>query len=371
MKIALNTVRIIVGVLFIFSGLIKANDPQGLSYKMQEFCEVWGWNFMNNYTLVLSFLMIAFEIIAGVAVLVGWQMRLFSWLLLLLILFFTFLTGYALLSGKIKECGCFGDCIPLQANQSFIKDLALTVLIIFIFANRNRIRAALGTRASVIILFFTAIFSLALQWYVLDHLPLMDCLPYKVGSNIPAKMQIPPGAVPDKVVIMYTYEKDGKQVKFSAANFPADFGDSYKLVKREDEVVRKGNATPAIRDFSLETVSGDDTTQALLNEGGYKLFLFLKSGYDTGEWTNTLNVVMRVAEQKKIPGFLVTNVPMEALRRQPPDVFYAFTPLRCDITAIKTAARSNPTLYLIHQGTIVRKWGQADFEQALPVISQL
>ncbi len=119
MKILLNIARVIVGVLFIFSGLIKANDPLGLSYKMQEFFEVWGMHWLNDYTLSFSLIMIAFEIVAGVAVLVGWQMRLFSWLLLLLILFFTFLTGYALFSGKIRECGCFGDCIPLTADQSF------------------------------------------------------------------------------------------------------------------------------------------------------------------------------------------------------------------------------------------------------------
>src|SRR3990170_6653120 len=134
MKHLLTISRIIVGILFIFSGLIKANDPLGLSYKMQEFFEVWGWHALNDYTLAFSVLMIAFEIIAGVAVLVGWQMRLFSWLLLLLIIFFTFLTGYALFSGKIRECGCFGDCIPLTADQSFIKDLILMVFILVIFA---------------------------------------------------------------------------------------------------------------------------------------------------------------------------------------------------------------------------------------------
>src|SRR3954471_7531855 len=140
MKKLLIVIRWIVGLLFIFSGLIKANDPLGLSYKMQEFFEVWGWHGLNDYTLALSVLMIAFEIIAGVAVLVGWQMKLFSWLLLLLTIFFTFLTGYALFSGKIRECGCFGDCIPLTADQSFIKDLVLLVLILLIFANRNKIK---------------------------------------------------------------------------------------------------------------------------------------------------------------------------------------------------------------------------------------
>src|SRR4026209_2358559 len=100
MKATVNVARIIVGLLFIFSGLVKANDPLGLSYKMQEFFELWGMAGVNSWTLPLSVLVIAFEIIAGVALLLGWQMKLFSWLLLLLIIFFTFLTGYAYLSGK-------------------------------------------------------------------------------------------------------------------------------------------------------------------------------------------------------------------------------------------------------------------------------
>src|ERR1700733_1743090 len=134
MKLLINIARIIVGVLFIFSGLVKANDPLGLSYKMQEFFEVWNFHWLDNFTLSFSILMIVFEIVAGVAILLGWRMKLFSWLLLLLIIFFTFLTGYAYLSGKVRECGCFGDCIPLTAGQSFAKDLMLLVLIIFLFA---------------------------------------------------------------------------------------------------------------------------------------------------------------------------------------------------------------------------------------------
>src|SRR6195952_3625030 len=143
MKTGLTIARIIVGILFIFSGLVKANDPLGLSYKMQEFFEVWGWNFFNDFTLSFSILMIAFEIIAGVAVLLGWRMKLFSWLLLLLIIFFTFLTGYALFSGKIKTCGCFGDCLPLTPAQSFGKDIFLLILILVLFVNNKKIKSAL------------------------------------------------------------------------------------------------------------------------------------------------------------------------------------------------------------------------------------
>ncbi|HKP32073.1 MAG TPA: MauE/DoxX family redox-associated membrane protein, partial [Chitinophagaceae bacterium] len=158
MKIALAITRFIVGVLFIFSGLIKANDPMGLSYKMQEFFEVWGWHALNDYTLMFAILMITFEIVAGVAVLLGWQFKLFSWLLLLLMLLFTFLTGYAVLSGKIKECGCFGDCIKLTAMDSFIKDLVLLGLILFLVAFRNRVKPMFPALTNIIILSAATIF---------------------------------------------------------------------------------------------------------------------------------------------------------------------------------------------------------------------
>src|SRR5580765_3723282 len=110
-KKSLLVIRWIVGLLFIFSGLVKANDPLGLSYKMQEFFEVWGLSSLNDYTLALSLVMNIFEVLAGVGFIIGWRMKLFTWLLLLLIIFFKFLTGYVELSVKIKTCGCFGDCL--------------------------------------------------------------------------------------------------------------------------------------------------------------------------------------------------------------------------------------------------------------------
>ncbi|WP_276482137.1 BT_3928 family protein [Paraflavitalea pollutisoli] len=373
MKYILNISRIIVGVLFIFSGLVKANDPLGLSYKMQEFFEIWGWGFLDNYTLAFSVAMIAFEIIAGVAVLVGWQMRLFSWLLLILIVFFTFLTGYAHFSDKVRECGCFGDCIPLTADQSFMKDLILLVLIGVIFLNRNKIKPSMPSFASVAILFFATIFSFAIQWYVLLHLPVVDCLPYKIGNNIPEKMKVPAGAIPDSTVISFVYNKDGKDVEFTAAQFPDDFDDSlYKFVKRYDKVVRKGNATPKINDFSLQTFFKNDTTQALLQEDRYQLYLFLKHDYNKGDWTQAMEVLLQTATQKNIRGFLVTSLAVEeVLDPQSPAVFQKLLPLHLDPVALKTAARANPTLFLIKQGTIVGKWSYSDLARAMPVLMAL
>ncbi len=365
MKIVLSIIRIIVGILFIFSGLIKANDPYGLSYKMQEFFDVWGWHGLHDYTLSLSMILIGFEIIAGVAVLLGWQFRIFSWLLLLLIICFSFLTGYAVLSGKIKECGCFGDCIKLTAMDSFIKDLVLLGLILFLFLFRKRVKPVFNTITNLIILLLSAIFSFSLQWYVLKHLPVIDCLPYKTGNNIQEKMKVPAGAIPDSSVISFVYNRSGKEVEFTADKFPADFDSTYVFVRRYDKLVRKGNAEAPIKDFVVLAEDGADFTQEFLAEPGNELWLFLKDGYTESEWSVQLEMIMKLAQQKNIPGFIITNVPIEQLREQSPRLLTMMFPLRSDVTAIKTAARTNPTLYLVKQGTIINKWGVSDFELAL------
>ena len=373
MKVLLTISRYLVGILFIFSGLVKANDPLGLSYKMQEFFEVWGLHSLNDYTLAFSVLMIAFEIIAGVAVIIGWQMKLFSWLLLILILFFTFLTAYALFSGKIKSCGCFGDCIPLTASQSFVKDLILLILIGLLFLYRNKIQPDINTRKSILLLTITTVFSFGFQWYVLRHLPVVDCLPYKKGKIIAEQMKIPEGSIPDSTIITFVYLKGGKEVEFTAENFPADFDESsYTFVRRYDKLIRKGNAEPAIKDFVLISPSGTDTTQYLLSEDGIRQWIFIKEmkGINKDDLIQTISGMKAIASNKNIPLFLITPVADE-VKAQLGDMLNGLLLLSSDAVAVKTAARHPVTIYLVNQGRIVDKWSLPDAEKALDVFRAL
>ena len=373
MKISLNISRVLVGILFIFSGLVKANDPLGLSYKMQEFFEVWNFYGLNNYTLPFSVIMIGFEILAGVAVLLGWRMKLFSWLLLLLIIFFSFLTGYAWLSGKIKECGCFGDCLPLSAAESFFKDLILLLLIIFLFVKRDKIQPLFSNTVSIAVLVLSTVFSLSLQWFALEQLPPVDCLPYKIGVNIPEKLKPPPGARPDSTVISFVYEKNGKRTEFTADKFPSDFDNSYKFLKRYDKLIRKGNSEPPIKDFALITESGNDSTQSLLTQKGYKIFLFAKELPEVDpDWNKEFSVILSFVKLKNLPVFLITaNADQARAYREKNNLNDIVTILECDAVAIKTAARANPELYLLKQGTILNKWSHVDFDNAISEINEL
>lgn len=371
MKSAVNIARIIVGILFIFSGLVKANDPLGLSYKMQEFFELWGMSRFNSWTLLLSVLMNAFEIIAGFALLLGWRIKLFSWLLLALIVFFTFLTGYAYLSGKFRSCGCFGDCLPITPQTSFLKDLLLLVLIGFLFWKQKLITPLFSGRITTAAMLAITVMSFGMQWYSLTYLPFVDCLPYKKGNNINEKMQMPANAIPDSTVITFVYDKGGQQVEFTATNFPADFNSTtYKLIKRYDRVVRKGkNNQPPIAGFNLSGVTNADSTQAILQQP-YAVILFCENfSVPVSKFEKSFSTVYAAAKARNIPVYLVTTQPGEAAAQLAGTSFSTIQVLKCDNTAIRTAARTNPCVFVLKQGTIEGKWSRHHFSTTTKLLN--
>jgi uncharacterized membrane protein YphA (DoxX/SURF4 family) len=369
-KNTLVIIRWIVGLLFIFSGLIKANDPLGLSYKMQEFFEAWNWYSFNDYTLVLSLVMNVFEVLAGIAIIIGWRTKLFTWLLLLLIIFFAFLTGYALFSGKIKTCGCFGDCLPLTPAQSFTKDLILFVLILILFINKKQITSSVKSSVAITFLALCIVLVSFLQGYAMKHLPLLDCLPYKKGNNILKEMQPPPNAVPDSVIMVFKYRKNGKIVEYTMNDLPADLDSTYEFIDRSDKVVRKGNATPPISDFALFTLNETDTTSAVLNSTKYSVMLFAKDFESFPAWNNADFKKLQVQlQQKQIPLFIITADKQngETLFGNKKDI----TVLLCDGTVIKTAARVNPTYFLMKDGDIINKFSYADLNKNFSSIKEI
>lgn len=372
MKLIVNVSRIIVGILFIFSGLVKANDPQGLSYKMQEFFEVWArdaslttfMNWLSDLALPFSIIMITLEIIVGVAILLGAWKKFYSWLLLILIVFFSFLTGYAVLSGKIATCGCFGDCIPLTAMQSFIKDLILLALVLIIFFGKKYIYPVLTSAFNFLIILLSCVLVLGFQWYVMRHLPVVDCLPFKIGNNIIELRKMPADAVPDKKEYKFIYEKEGKKQEFTIKDLPDS---TWQFISRQDFIVTKGkNNEPLIKDFYLNSVSGNDSTEAILTiDADYYIFFVNDLSGVEDYW---LDGFTKLHEFAKIKGRNVLVVSPQGLKAN--EFFnvrnnFAVPVFSLDATAFKTAARTNPELYLMHGPVIKNKWGWADFKNAL------
>jgi uncharacterized membrane protein YphA (DoxX/SURF4 family) len=365
MKLFVTISRILVGALFIFSGLVKAIDPLGLAYKMQEFFEVWAadgyfknlMNWLNNYAIGFSIFMITLEVVLGVALLIGWQKKLTTWLLFLLTLFFTFLTAFVLFSGKIRACGCFGDCIPLTPIQTFTKDIILTVLIIAILIGQKYIKPLFKKMIGGVIILIALIAVLSLQFYVLNHLPIKDCLPYKIGNNILELRKTPADATYDKFFYSYFYKKGTEEKEFGMDKLPDSTWTFVKQAKKK--LLEKGNGKVAlINDFSFTTESGTDTTEAVLNQPGEYYLLFAKD-FNTAKdkWYSDFKTFYA----NKIPTvYLITSDVKTAnqIFNIPGD--FKLQIFSCDATAIKTAARVNPTLFLMKGPLIQNKWSFTD-----------
>ena len=371
MKFIVNISRVLVGILFIFSGLVKANDPHGLSYKMQEFFEVWAndpslktfMHWLSLYALPFSIIMITLEIIVGVGILLGTWRKFFTTLLLILIIFFAFLTGYAVLSGKIATCGCFGDCIPLTSMQSFIKDLVLLVLVLVLFFGKKYIHPFLSNAINVFLLVISCILVLFYQWHVMRHLPTVDCLPFKKGDNILELRKMPANAVPDKKDYRFVYEKDGKKQNFTIKDLPDS---SWQFVSREDFIIEKGkNNEPPIKDFYLTSLSGNDTTEAVLSLDASFYLFFVKSFSDTGKWFDNFSNIYKNATKNNKLFYIVTPEIAEANNFFNTQNSFNVPVLSLDATSFKTAARTDPELYLMKGPVIKNKWGWADFNEVL------
>jgi uncharacterized membrane protein YphA (DoxX/SURF4 family) len=356
MKLLIHLLRFLVGGLFIFSGLVKANDPLGLTYKMEEFFEIWHTIWMIPFGTTLSVSMNALEIVAGVALWVGWKPKWTLGGLLVLILFFTGLTGYTYYTGYPKTCGCFGDCLPIAASVSFYKDVALLFGIGLLIWKQAWIQPIFSNRYQRVCLLAAAIFSVGLEFYVLHHLPIVDCLPYQVGKSIIEQRKQPPP--PSGSTVMFVYKKNGKEIEFAADQFPLDFNaQTYQFVRRYDtgEIIQA-----PIQGFVLYGMGGTDTTDAVLETDRVMMIFSERIQDDPKNWGASFNALYQLAKSQKIPLLLITNRPdlwtLERKRSYPEIIL-----LSCDRTPIRTAARVTPTLFELKRGSIQGKWALSDW----------
>ncbi len=226
-----------VGAFFIFSGFVKAIDPLGTSYKIQEYFTEFGMQFLEPYTLAFSVITIVLEIVIGVTLLLGYLRDITVGLLLLLIIFFTFLTGYTMFTGHVTDCGCFGDFLKIEPKYSFYKDIFLSVLIIFLVARRKYIEPLFSNLVAAPV---TALATIGFAVFCFRNFawnePVFDFRPYKVGKNIPAQMKpIKPKVV--EYVWEYKNKQTGELKKFSDKEFSQvskdpGFKDTWQLSRR-------------------------------------------------------------------------------------------------------------------------------------------
>ncbi len=269
MKYATLILRILTGALFIFSGIIKANDPLGFGYKLEEYFVEFGmdWDWLLSIKTFLAAAICVFEVVLGVALIIGYQILLVLRLSLLMMVFFTILTGASAIFDIVRTCGCFGDAIPLTPWQSFYKDLLLDAVILFLYFNKQHISPWFSSKIGSTIIILSVFASVYFTVYVTRHLPVWDFRPYKVGNNIPELMQLPPNAKQPvyENILYYRNKNTGKVEEFTEQNYPWDDEENYEFVDRETKLIEEGDE-PKIHDFNILTEDGFDITEDILND---------------------------------------------------------------------------------------------------------
>lgn len=355
--------RIAVGLLFIFSGLIKANDPLGFSYKLVEYFEVFHITFLNGLALSLSIILCALEMIMGFALLIGVRARQNVWGLLLLIIFFSFLTFYSAAFKVVQTCGCFGDAIPLTPWQSFSKDLILLVLILVLFKNKENIKPLFSAKTSDNLLIAATVVSLGFGLFTYNFLPVVDFLPYKVGANIPDAMKTPPGAIPDEYEVNYNLKnkktgesKDVTDKEYLSSGIWKD--SNWEVIGNPESKLIKKGFTPKIQDLIIKDAQGNDYTQELLTNPFNSLFIVadVLSKTDTAAIIKINALAINLTRSFNTRTILLTSASAneaEAFAKRYhliSEIFYA------DGVPLKSMVRANPGVMLLKAGTVVNKW---------------
>jgi uncharacterized membrane protein YphA (DoxX/SURF4 family) len=346
--------RIFVGLLFIISGLIKLNDPVGFSYKLGEYFgeTVLNLPFLVPFALAIAVAIVIFEAVLGFMLLIGFKPKFTVWSLLLLIVFFTFLTFYSAYFNKVTDCGCFGDALKLTPWQSFTKDVILLFFIVILFFNRKRIRPLFNTNFRNALVSLSIVLCMYMGYYVLNHLPIKDFRAYKVGTNIQKAMAIPDGAPQSVVEMKFIYKVNGVDKEFTVdqvSNLPQ----GAVFVDRIDKVISEGYKPP-IHDFTMEK-DGSDYKDELLNEP--KLLVFV--AYDLQKSDKKgMQQLEKLNQQAKNKGYKVigmtASLEIEILKAKK-DYGYTFDFYFCDATTLKTIERANPSIVVLEKGTIKQK----------------
>lgn len=362
LKVIAECCRILLGVVFIFSGFVKAVDPVGFSIKIGDYLLAFGLEKLQWLSMMASINIISIEFMLGICVLLGVYRKYASFLTLLFMAFMTPLTLYLAIFDPVSDCGCFGDAVILTNWETFGKNVVLLIAAIFLLIYNQRILPFFTYK----VYWFVALFSFgmcslfAFQNY--RHLPVIDFRPYKIGVNIPEAMMIPEGAPMDEYLYSFIYEKDGEKKSFSLENLPQEES-GWEFVESKTTLVKEGY-TPPIAAFNLYNENDKDVTDMILSDvKGVFLLIIPNIEKANDEHIDEINSVYDYAQENGLAFYGVSGSTHEAMMRWSDYTGAEYPFLSADDVLLKTIIRSNPGLVLLKGGTILGKWHYRDIPE--------
>jgi uncharacterized membrane protein YphA (DoxX/SURF4 family) len=353
--------RFILAVVFVFSGFVKAIDPLGTQYKIQDYLTAFGWSdvFPDYFAFCASILLGVLEFCLGVYMFFGIRRIIAPRAVVLVMSVMTPLTFWIALDNPVSDCGCFGDAIVLSNWATFWKNVVLLAMSIVVLKWRKHISPLVTTRFDWVIALYGFLYVFSMAIYCYRELPVFDFRPYHIGANIRRGMEIPEGEKPSKVETHFILQKDGVEKEFTIDNYPDS---TWTFVDSKLVVVEKGYE-PTIHDFEIRRWEDmEDITEQVLSDENYT-FLLVAHQLSLAD-DSAIDLINELYDYSLMHGYafycLTASEEEDILRWQEnTGAEYPFC-IMDDIT-LKTMIRSNPGLMLLKEGTVIRKWSKNSF----------
>lgn len=351
-----NLCRLVLSCTFILSGFVKAVDPRGTQYKLEDYAEAFQLtDWISGYLyLPAAILLAVVEFCLGIYLLFGIRRKMTTWLLLILMLVMTPFTLYLALASPVSDCGCFGDAFKLTNWETFYKNIVLLVAAVTVFRYPRLLNRFISERNQWMVSMYSIFFIWIFSGWCVYRLPVLDFRPYHIGADLVQGMAIPEDAEQPEFETTFILEKDGVRKEFSEQDYP----DSTWTFVDSRTVMTKAGYEPPIHDFSItEQVTGEDLTEMILQDTSYTFLLvspFLESA-DDGNMDQINEIYDYCREQGYGFYCLTASGPGAVARWQ--DLTGAEYPFCVtDAITLKTIVRSNPGLVLLKKGVVINKW---------------
>jgi len=360
-NLILHTSRVIFGLVFVFSGFVKAVDPLGSTYKFQDYFTAFGgvFNSVSDNAFALAIVLSTIELLIGLNLVFSIQVRRTAFAGLFFMLIMTPLTLYIALKNPVSDCGCFGEALVISNWETFWKNIVLLGLILTVlFTTRPRQTFFLLWIEWFAMAAFVGL-GIGISAYAYNHLPQIDFMPYKKGVNIAEAMKIPEGAPQDEYATTFIYEKEGKQQEFTLENYPKD-DSTWVFVDQKTTLVKQG-FKPEIHDFRIFNNMDEDIVPELLEHKGYTyLLVFYDVNKASKEGAKIAEQFYNKYKNTSVRFYAITASTNEEIAAfsQKTNITYPF--YKADPITLKTVVRANPGLVLIKDGVIVGKWHWKD-----------
>lgn len=342
-KVLINIVRILLSLTFIFSGFVKAVDPIGTQYKIQDYLAVWrlAEYVPDMVTLGMSVMLAMAEFVMGMFLLFAIYRRVVTKAMFLFLFFMTALTLWIYIANPVSDCGCFGDALVLTNGETLLKNAILLAMAFIVAWEPLEMPRFVSLGNQWMVFHYTFIFILGISVWSLYDLPIFDFRPYHIGQNIPKAMEIPEGAVLPEYETTFLLEKDGEIKEFTIDNYPDS---TWTFVESYTEKVKDG-FEPEIQDFPVDLPKG-------------YMFLLVSPYLEKADDSTfgNIDIIYEYAHDHGYPFYCLTasGKKAQAYWRDVTGAEYPF--VAADAIQLKTMVRSNPGLLLIKDGTIIGKW---------------